>query len=139
MKCLRLKTKMIFLTAIKNFLKLFTVLIFKDEFFRLLFLFSLAVNLFIWVFLYLKFLPLQAMGETLPLHYNIYFGIDFIGRWYEIFIMPLVGIFFIIINFILADIIYLRDKITSYFLTGAGAFIQILLFLAAYSIVMINQ
>lgn len=79
------------------------------------------------------------MGETLPLHYNIYFGIDFIGRWYEVFIMPLVGIFFIIINFILADIIYLRDKVTSYFLTGAGAFIQILLFLAAYSIIIINQ
>lgn len=130
---------MIFLTAIKNFLKLFTVLIFKDGFFRLLFFFSLAVNLFIWAFLYLKFSPLQTMGETLPLHYNIYFGIDFIGRWYEVFIMPLVGIFFIIINFILADIIYLRDKVTSYFLTGAGAFIQILLFLAAYSIIIINQ
>ncbi len=73
------------------------------------------------------------------MHYNIYFGVDFVGRWYEIFIMPLAGSFFIIINFILADIIYLRDKVTSYFLTGAAAFIQILLFLTAYSVVMINQ
>lgn len=130
---------MIFLTAVKNFFRLFTVLIFKDGFFRLLFFFSLAVNLFIWFFLYLKFYPLQVMEENFPLHYNIYFGVDFIGRWYEIFIMPLIGTFFIAIDFILADIIYLRDKITSYFLTGAGAFIQILLLLAAYSVVMINQ
>jgi len=130
---------MIFFIAIKNFFRLFTVLIFKDGFFRLLFFFSLAVNLFIWGFLYLKFSPLRALGENFPLHYNIYFGVDFIGRWYEIFIMPLIGTFFIAINFILADIIYLRDKITSYFLTGAGAFIQILLLLAAYSVVMINQ
>jgi len=130
---------MIFFTAIKNFLKLFTALIFKDGFFRFLFIFSLIANLFIWFFIYWKFYPLHTTAEVFPLHYNIYFGVDFIGKWYEIFIMPLVGFFFIIINFILADIIYLRDKITSYFLTGAGAFIQVLLFLAAYSIIMINQ
>ena len=97
------------------------------------------MNAFIWFFLYLNFSPLQTAGETLPLHYNIYFGIDFIGKWYEIFIMPTVGIFFIIINFILADIIYLRDKITSYFLAGAGVVVQVLLLLAAYSIIKINQ
>jgi len=130
---------MIFFTSLKNFFRIFTALIFKDGFFRLLFFFSLAVNAFIWFFLYLNFSPLQTAGETLPLHYNIYFGIDFIGKWYEIFIMPTVGIFFIIINFILADIIYLRDKITSYFLAGAGVVVQVLLLLAAYSIIKINQ
>ncbi len=126
-------------SAIKNFFRLFTILIFKDWFFRLLFFFSLGVNLFIWFFLYSEFYSLRGTGENFPLHYNIYFGIDFIGSWYQIFIMPLVGTFFIFINFILADAIYLKDKITSYFLTGAGAFIQILILLAAYSVVMINQ
>ncbi|MFH2136104.1 MAG: hypothetical protein ABII19_00505 [Patescibacteria group bacterium] len=128
-----------FFSAIKIFFRLFTALIFKDGFFRFLFIFSIVANLLIWGFLYFEFSPFQSVGGIYPLHYNIYFGVDFIGKWYEIFIMPLVGFFFIVINFILADITYLRDKITSYFLTGAGAFAQVLIFLAAYSIVMINQ
>ncbi|MBI5071313.1 hypothetical protein HZB93_00220 [Candidatus Falkowbacteria bacterium] len=130
---------MFFFSAIKKFFKIFTVLVFKDGFFRILLITSLALNLFLWAILYLKFSEFRSIGEVLPLHYNIYFGVDFIGRWYEIFIMPLVGIFFIIINLILADIIYLRDKVTSYFLAGVSAFIQVLLSLAAYAVIMINQ
>lgn len=119
--------------------KIFTALIFKDRLFRNFFILSVVLNLAIWLVLYWKFSPLQAMGDFLPLHYNIYFGIDFIGVWYMAFAMPLVGFFFVVINFILADAIYLRDKVTSYFLVGSGAFIQILLFLAAYAVIMINQ
>lgn len=123
----------------KKFYKIFTSLIFKDRFFQIVFSLSLLINLALWVFLYFKFYPLKDAGDLLPLHYNIYFGIDFVGKWYKIFVMPLLGIFFILVNFILADIIYLRDRIVSYFLLGASAFIQILLLLASYMIVVINQ
>jgi len=119
--------------------KIFTGLLFKDRFFQIVFSLSLLMNLALWIFLYFKFYPLKDAGELLPLHYNIYFGIDFVGKWYKIFVMPLLGVFFIVVNFILADIIYLRDKIVSYFLLGAGAFIQILFGLAAYMIIVINQ
>ncbi len=43
------------------------------------------------------------------------------------------------INFLITDIVYLRDKVVSYFLTGAGLFIQIILGLAALTIISINQ
>lgn len=119
--------------------KLFTILIFKDLLFRILFFLSLALNLSLWLLIYFKFSSFRTMGEILPLHYNIYFGVDFVGEWYKIFIMPFAGIFFVIVNFVLADIVYLRDKITSYFLTGAGTFIQVLLLLAAYAVIMINE
>lgn len=119
--------------------KVFTTLIFKDWLSRALLIASLALNLAVWAFLYLKFFPLRTAEGVLPLHYNIYFGIDFVGAWYEILIIPLVGIFFIIVNFILADIIYLRDKVAGYFLIGAAALSQILLLLAAYAIIMINE
>lgn len=84
-------------------------------------------------------MPQNGAKDLLPLHYNIYFGIDFIGKWYKIFIVPAAGIFFIIINFLLADIVYLRDKVVSYFLVGAGLFVQVILILAALAIVSINQ
>lgn len=119
--------------------KIFTSLIFKDKFSKIFFFSSLLLNFFIWGFLYLKFSSLSGARDLLPLHYNIYFGIDFVGKWYKIFIMPTTGIFFIIINFFVADIIYLRDKAISYFLTGASLFIQVMLVLAAMAIVSINQ
>ena len=114
-------------------------MIFRDKFFRIVFYLSIFLNLILWVLLYLNFWPLRETRDILPLHYNIYFGIDFVGEWYKIFIIPTAGAFFIMINFLIADIVYLRDKVVSYFLTGAGLFIQIILGLAALTIISINQ
>ncbi len=119
--------------------KIFTTLVFRDVLFRTLFILSVVLNLAMWGVLYWKFSPLQALGDRLPLHYNVYFGIDFVGPWYKVFIMPLAGIFFVVVNFVLADAIYLRDKVTSYFLVGSATFAQALIFLAAYAVIMLNQ
>jgi hypothetical protein len=120
-------------------IKIFTSLIFKDKFFRIVLPLSVLLNLILWVVLYLNFWPLRETRGILPLHYNIYFGIDFVGEWYKIFIVPATGIFFIIINFLVADMVYLRDKVVSYFLAGAGLFIQVILGLAALTIISLNQ
>ena len=125
--------------VIKSFFKSFTALIFKDRFFQIVLGASLLINLAIWAFLYFKFSPLGSSENILPLHYNIYFGIDFVGEWKKVFVIPLVGIFFITINFLIADIVYLRDKIIGYFLVGTGLFAQILLSGAAFMVAMINQ
>ena len=122
----------------KNLSKSFTWLLFKDNFFRVNFFLSIIFNFLIWAVVAWKFIPLVTPGEPLPLHFNIYFGIDFIGEWYKLLFIPLLGIIFIFTNFILADIAYLRDKIVSYFLIGASVFAQIILFLAVYMIILIN-
>ncbi len=125
-------------SEIKNLSKSFTWLLFKDNFFRVNFFLSIIFNFLIWAVVAWKFIPLVTPGEPLPLHFNIYFGIDFIGEWYKLLFIPLLGIIFIFTNFILADIAYLRDKIVSYFLIGASVFAQIILFLAVYMIILIN-
>lgn len=127
-----------FLGEIKNLSQSFTWLMFKDNFFRVNFFLSIFFNFLIWIVIAWKFIPLVTPGEPLPLHFNIYFGIDFIGEWYKLLFIPLLGIIFIFTNFILADIAYLRDKIVSYFLLGASVFAQIILFLAVYMIILIN-
>src|SRR4030042_1891246 len=53
-------------------------------------------------------------SSQLFLHYNIYFGIDWIGSWYKIYIYPFAGLLIFIINFLLAIYFYENTKITSY-------------------------
>ena len=122
----------------KSFLRSFTWLIFKDNFFRVTFLLAILLNFSIWSLIAFKFIPLVEVGQPIPLHYNIYFGIDFIGDWYKLLFIPLLGIFFIITNFILSDIVYLRDKVISYFLLGANVFTQLILLIGTYMIILIN-
>lgn len=52
--------------------------------------------------------------EFVPLHYNIYFGIDLYGPWYQIMVIPATGLGFLFINSILSFILYKRAKLFSY-------------------------
>lgn len=130
---------MIFFLAIKDFLKNFTGLTLRDRFFQIVFSTALGINLVIWILFYFTFYPLRTLGDLVPLHYNIYFGIDLVGKWYEIFTIPFVGFFFILIDFILSCFFYLREKIIGYFLGVTVLFSQILLAIAAIMIILINR
>ncbi|MEA2088888.1 MAG: hypothetical protein U9O55_03560 [Patescibacteria group bacterium] len=114
----------------KNFFKFF----FKDKIIFANLIISIIINSIIWI----NLLRIKKVGEMIPLHYNVYFGIDYIGDWHKIFIVPLIGIIILIINFLLALLIYYKDKFISYILVFTVLFVQIILFLASLSIVWIN-
>jgi len=102
------------------------------------------INLFLSVFLNLGlwlFLAGQAKNfiAATPLHYNIYFGIDLLGPWYRVFLLPLIGFAFLAVNFLAGAAIYRRERILSYFLATAATFCQGLLIVAAFFIIFINQ
>ena len=50
----------------------------------------------------LKLLPIVRGNPFIPLHYNIYLGIDRFGLWYEVFILPVIGIVILVLNLSLA-------------------------------------
>ncbi len=127
------------LAIIKDFFINFFGRTFRDKFFQLVFLPAIGINLIIWLLLYFNFFPLREFGEVVPLHYNVYFGIDLIGKWYKIFTIPLAGFFIILINLILYSFIYLKEKIIKYFLGVATLISQILLLIAAFVMVLINR
>ena len=106
-----------------------------DKFIRTNLFFSLLLNIGLW-----SGLGWQArnFAELIALHYNIYFGIDLLGSRYQIFLLPILGLIFLIINFLLGLAIYRQEKILSYFLVGASSFAQIILSLAAIFIILIN-
>jgi hypothetical protein len=114
----------------------------EDLIVKITFIFSIIINAAIWLILYLKLHPLSYSAQTdygqIYLHYNIYFGIDNIGIWYKAFIIPVLGLFIIIFNNILAYSFYVREKLLSYVLIIIQGFIQIILFAAAIFLILLN-
>lgn len=120
--------------------------LFKQDFFSnkvLLFLtgISFLSNIFVWYLIYNYFRLLVIGGDTssIPLHYNIYFGIDYLGPFEYIYTLPILGLIIIFINIVLSIILYNRVKILSIFLTVFGLISQLFLFLDVYLIMSFNK
>ena len=96
---------------------------------------SCLANISLWTFLFKN----QKSSE-LPviLHYNLFFGVDYLGSYSEIYLIPAVGVIVIIANVILGYLLYEKEKLASYFLAFNIFIIQSFLLLAGYLIVEIN-
>ena len=83
------------------------------------------------------YLSLQTKEGLIPLHYNIYFGVDLIGKPDQILKLPFVAFFVFIINFILAKLIYTVEKYISYILVSVSLWVSIILMVATFFILSI--
>jgi hypothetical protein len=112
----------------------------EDLVVKITFILSLIINVVIWLTLYFKLYPFSYMTEygQIFLHYNVYFGIDNIGQWYMPFTIPLLGLFIILFNNILAYIFYLREKIIAYILLISQAVLHLVLLAAAIFVILLN-
>jgi len=108
---------------------------FNDRVVKINFFLSLFINISLWL---LVLWQTKNFDELIPLLYNIYFGIDLLGFWYQIYLLPGLGLLFFLVNFALAGILYSKEKIISYFLVGGSTFSQIIFFLATIFIILIN-
>ena len=103
---------------------------------------GLVINLATWAIIYFKFRPLvyhlPADQAFIPLHYNIYLGIDSLGNWKKIFWLPGIGLIIGFINTILALMIFSKKEILSYFLSISFAVIQLFLLVATIITILIN-
>ena len=100
---------------------------------------ALLVNVAIWIILSIK---IGKQIEPIALHYNIYFGIDRIGAWYNIYILPLGGLLIIIFNWLFGLYAYAKDNkniILGYFLNFGSLFVQLLLLAASILLILINK
>jgi len=107
---------------------------------RINLLFSLVVNIIMWLAIYYKLEPFSYLAEfgQIYLHYNLYFGIDNIGPWYMVFALPVLGLLVIVINNILAYIFYLQEKVVSLVLVFSQSVVQIILLAATIFIILLN-
>lgn len=131
------------LVLIHKFLnKLYSTPARKNKTIVVCFLIGLTLNLIIWLLIYFKFYPvvynLPEEQSFVPLHYNIYLGVDLFGKWQKIFILPAIGLIIIIANTILAFNLFDKKELASHFLMISSALSQLILLLAAIFAILIN-
>lgn len=81
---------------------------------------TLILNITLWLVLNKGIKP---TAEPIPISYTI-FGINRWGRWYEVFILPAIGLFIFLLNLILSFIIYKKERFAIYLLLGAALVAQ---------------
>jgi hypothetical protein len=112
----------------------------EDLWVKINFAVSIILNIILWGALYFRLQPLSYLSDSgqIALHYNIYFGIDSIGSWYQVLVIPLLGLFIIIFNNILGYIFYIQDKIISHLLIFSQTALQLILFAAGMFVILLN-
>ena len=112
-----------------------TIALFNLPYFRWYLSAALIANLINWL---VALLINKKLSQNLViLHYNVNLGINLIGQAEKIYILPLVGFIFIIINFSLL-ISLSQQKFTVYLLMAAAILSNIFLLAGLASIYLIN-
>jgi len=96
---------------------------------------NLILNILIWGWLGWYISPQES---PIFLHYNILFGVDLVGSWWRVFVIPVVGLSIIIVNTVVGWTTFHKDKFIAYFLNSTALICQIFLFISAYLLVYLN-
>lgn len=86
---------------------------------------SLFFNALCWLLILWR-LPISI--NWIPLHFNTFFGIDWIGPWIQIFIYPALGLAIIIINLLINILVFLKEKYISFLLNYSALITQFIIF-----------
>ncbi len=89
------------------FQNIFDIDFWKESKIRFPIIASLILNIFIWLYIIFNFLGVKGF---VPLHYNIFSGVDTIGSWSRLFIPVLFGFLILIVNSSLAFHFYSRGE-----------------------------
>ncbi len=85
-----------------------------------------------------RLVPLASELPFIALHYNIYLGVDQFGSLYSIFLLPVLGLFFLVLNVVIEVASFRKQKILSMFFAGANPLLQVLLLVAVSLIILVN-
>ena len=97
---------------------------------------SLLLNMSLWIYFFQNKIE---SDYPIILHYNLIFGVDYLGDYEKIYFISFVGLILILFNSILGYILYNKEKLASYFLAFNTLIVQIFLIVAGYLIVGINS
>jgi hypothetical protein len=107
-------------------------------FIRIYLIIGLILNLFTW--LGAVYIYKNIAQDLTVLHYNIDFGIDLIGNRSLIFANPILGLFFLFINFILLLFFYRHKHLNflAHLLLGIATLANLILIVAVITVYIIN-
>lgn len=97
---------------------------------------SLLINIIHWLILYIKIKPTNT---RILLHYNVLIGSDIVSAAKYIYLLPILALFFLILNTIVAAVFYKKEKLPSYFLNLSSIVVQIIFLIASMVLVVANE
>jgi len=77
--------------------------------------FNLSLILFLAA-LTLTIIFIRPQQDLITLHYNFFYGIDYLGYWFMSYIYLLINLLVILLNFIFSYNVFTSDKYMSYYL-----------------------
>lgn len=83
-------------------------------------------------------LIVQPTDQPMILHYNVYFGIDAIGDWRNIYLMPGLALAFLLTNIVLSRFFYYKERLFAYLFVLMALVIQLLMIVGLASVILIN-
>lgn len=95
----------------------------KDTVVQFLIGIALVILIAAWIISFIRFRPSDF---DIPLKYDSFLGVTRLGKWYELYKIPLFASASYLINLLLANKIYKKDKMIGYILIGANIFICII-------------
>lgn len=99
------------------------------------FVLALLANAGMWIAVWQMVKPTD---QPMILHYNVYFGIDAIGNWRNILLMPFLALVFLLVNVILSRFFYYKERLVSYLFALMAFVIQCLMAVGLGSVILIN-
>ncbi|NBS41394.1 hypothetical protein EBS80_01930 [bacterium] len=93
----------------------------------------LTIALPVW-----RILPLSSVKPFIPLHYNVYMGVDAFGPWYDVFVLPALGFVLLAVNLVFQVVFFRRERILSVFFAVATVASEAVLLAAMLMIVLLN-
>lgn len=103
---------------------------------RLYLIILLGLNLLNWIVAFT--INNNVSQNLIILHYNVNFGVNLIGDVKRVYIIPLLGLIIILINFILSGCVYKQDKFIIHLLLAAAVLANLFLLTAVSSVYLIN-
>jgi hypothetical protein len=105
-------------------------------FVRMYLFFLFALNIINWL---LAFYVNNNVSQNLVvLHYNVNLGVNLIGGVKDIYIIPTLGLTFIVINFILLLNIFRKNKLLIHLLLGFPLLINLFLIASTLAVYLVN-
>ena len=110
----------------------------SDLFVKIYLVIAFLLNILIWVGA--KYIVATIGADQIALHYSVGFGIDYYGDAGRIYIIPLLGLLFIFMNFILYIIVdkYKDKNFIAHILFSSTVVTNTILLMAMLSIYIIN-
>ena len=108
----------------------------RNKFLITLLVSSLTVSVLNFLFLYYF---TEKLNNLIILHYNVYLGVDLMGESNQIFLIPAVGLFFALVNLVLAIyFISKKERMLSHILSLTTFIVQLGISVAGGSVILVN-